>query len=156
MIRYSLICSKGHQFESWFASSDAYDTLEASGHLSCVVCGTSEVHKSLMAPSIGRKSNQSDDAGAPVTQGDDAAVGDGGQALEAAQELAAFMDKMRAHVEANAEYVGDRFAEEARAIHNKETEMREIYGEATLEEARDLIEDGVAVAPIPAARRKSN
>ena len=76
--------------------------------------------------------------------------------MKAARELAAFMDKIRAHVEKNAEYVGDRFAEEARAIHNKEAEMRQIYGETTLDEARALIEDGVAVAPIPAARRKGN
>ncbi|WP_422363954.1 DUF1178 family protein [Pyruvatibacter mobilis] len=150
MIRYSLICSKGHEFESWFASSDAYDTLEAKGHLSCAVCGSSKVQKSLMAPAIGRKGNQQEDT-APAAR-----AGDGGEAMKAARELAAFMDKIRAHVEKNAEYVGDRFAEEARAIHNKEAEMRQIYGETTLDEARALIEDGVAVAPIPAARRKGN
>lgn len=155
MIRYSLICADGHEFESWFASSDAYDTLADQGHLSCAVCGSPKVEKSLMAPAIGRKSNrQSDVPDAPAPE--PAAKGDGGEALKAARELAAFMDKVRSHVEANAEYVGDNFADEARAIHNKETEMRQIYGEATLEEARDLIEDGVAVAPIPAKRRKSN
>ena len=151
MIRYSLICANGHEFESWFASSSAYDTLEAQGHLSCVVCGSAEVQKSLMAPSIARKSNQNtDESHVP------AANGDGGAAVKAAQELATVMEKVRAHVEANAEYVGDSFAEEARAIHNKEAEIRQIYGEATLEEARDLIDDGVAVAPLPAPRRKRN
>ncbi|CDO59134.1 FIG004851: hypothetical protein [Candidatus Phaeomarinobacter ectocarpi] len=155
MIRYSLICADGHEFESWFASSDAFDALAEQGHLSCVVCGTPKVEKSLMAPAIGRKSNQKSGA-AEATPPPLALKGDGGEALKAAKELAAFMDKVRSHVEANAEYVGDNFADEARAIHNKETEMRQIYGEATLEEARDLIEDGVAVAPIPAKRRKSN
>lgn len=151
MIRYSLICADGHEFESWFASGDAYDTLEKQGHLSCVVCGSSRVEKSLMAPAIARKGNQDakpHDVPEPV--------GDGGEALKAAKELAAFMEKVRTHVESNAEYVGENFADEARAIHNKEAEIRQIYGEATLEEARDLIEDGVAVAPIPARRRKSN
>jgi len=74
--------------------------------------------------------------------------------MKAARELAAFMDNIRAHIEHSAEYVGNKFAEEARSIHNKETEMRQIYGEATLDEARALIEDGVAVAPIPGPRRK--
>jgi len=151
MIRYSLICAEGHEFESWFASSDAYDKLEAQGHLSCAVCGSSRVQKSLMAPAIARKGNSgsSADIEAPLK-------GDGGEAMKAARELMAFMEKVRTHVEANAEYVGDKFADEARAIHNKESEMRQIYGEATLEEARELIEDGVAVAPIPAAPRKKN
>ncbi len=144
MIRYSLVCAKGHEFEAWFASSDAYDTQLAQGHLSCAVCGSSKVEKMLMAPAISRKSKSTDDM--PVS--------DKGEALKAARELAAFMEKIRSHVEANAEYVGDRFAEEARAIHNKESEIREIYGEATLEEARDLIEEGVAVAPIPVSRKK--
>lgn len=155
MIRYSLVCADGHEFESWFASSSAYDTLEAQGHLSCVVCGSSKVEKSLMAPAIGRKSNQAaDQHDRPVPEG--AGGGDGGEALKAARELAAFMEKMRSHVEANAEYVGDSFADEARAIHNKEAEMRQIYGEATLEEARDLMEEGVDVAPLPVSQHKRN
>ena len=104
-----------------------------------------------MAPAIGRKSNQ-----APVQQTMPEPVGDGGEALKAARELASFMEKVRSHVEAHAEYVGDNFADEARAIHNKEAEIRQIYGEATLEEARDLIEEGVAVAPLPPSRRKRN
>lgn len=144
MIRYSLVCAKGHEFEAWFASSNAYDTQLAHGHLSCAVCGSSKVEKMLMAPAISRKSKSTGDM--PVS--------DKGEALKAARELAAFMERIRSHVEANAEYVGDRFAEEARAIHNKESEIREIYGEATLEEARDLIEEGVAVAPIPVSRKK--
>jgi hypothetical protein len=152
MIRYSLICDKGHEFESWFASGDAYDTLEAQGHLSCAVCGSPNVQKSLMAPAIGRKGNRRDGESPPAAD----AGGDGGEAMKAARELAAFMDKVRAHVEKSAEYVGDKFAEEARSIHNKETEMRQIYGETTLDEARALIEDGVAVAPIPGPRRKRN
>ena len=108
-----------------------------------------------MAPAIGRKSNQAaDQHDRPVSEG--AGGGDGGEALKAARELAAFMKKVRSHVEANAEYVGDSFADEARAIHNKEAEMRQIYGEATLEEARDLMEEGVDVAPLPVSRHKRN
>lgn len=141
MIRYDLVCARGHEFDAWFASSAAYDAQAEAGDVTCPVCGDSAISKAIMAPAVARGAGRR---------------GDGGDALKAARELMAVMDEVRRHVEKTAEYVGDRFAEEARAIHNKEAEIRQIYGEATLAEARDLIEDGIAVAPLPALRRKRN
>lgn len=145
MIRYDLICAKGHEFDAWFASSTAYDEQAAKGEVACPVCGTKDVRKAVMAPAIARSRGR--DAGER---------GDGGKAMEAARALLAVMEEVRRHVEANAEYVGDRFAEEARAIHNKESELRQIYGEATLEEARELIEEGIPVARLPSPPKKKH
>ena len=145
MIRYDLVCAKGHEFDAWFAGSAAYDIQAEAGEVMCPVCGSAEVSKAPMAPAIARGAARA---------AHDGARGDGGDALRAARELAEVMAKVRRYVEQNAEYVGDRFAEEARAIHNKEAEIRQIYGEATLEEARELIEEGIAVAPLPAPRKK--
>ena len=148
MIRYDLVCARGHEFDAWFASGDAYDAQSAAGELVCPVCGTAKVAKAIMAPAVAR--------GGSINGPASGSMGDGGDALRAARELAAVMEEVRRNVEANAEYVGDRFAEEARAIHNKESELRQIYGEATLAEARDLIEDGIAVAPLPRPRKTRN
>ncbi len=143
MIRYDLNCAKGHAFDAWFASSDAFDAQAAAGDVTCPVCGTEKVAKALMAPAISKGASRG-------------SLSDKGEAMQAARELAELMARVRRHVEENAEYVGDRFADEARAIHNKETEIREIYGEATLDEARELIEDGIAVAPIPGPAKRRN
>lgn len=128
MIRYALSCTEGHKFESWFASAEAFDDLSASGHLSCAVCGSGAVEKSLMSPSVRPEAAT---LSTPRT--------------EAERALAA----MRRHVEANSEYVGLSFAQEARAIHDGASPMRAIHGEAKVEEARKLIEEGVPVAPLP-------
>ena len=127
MIRYTLTCADDHRFESWFASAEAFDRLERSGQLSCAVCGSGEVTKSLMAPQV---------------RPTDKAVAERAR-LEA--NLAALRDK----VERESTYVGPAFASEARAMHLGEVPQKPIHGEAKLEDARALIQDGVPVMPLP-------
>lgn len=124
MIRYALKCTQGHSFETWFQSADAFQAQSERGLVSCAVCGSSEVEKALMAPKVGGLSE-------PAT------------ALEG--RIAA----LRRKVEAEATYVGGRFAAEARAIHEHKVPDRAIYGEANAAEIKGLLEDGVPVAPLP-------
>lgn len=140
MIRYSLRCDKGHDFDGWFRSSDAFEGLRKAGQVTCAQCGSTEVQKSLMSPSVPAKSGTKE---APLSQPQNP--------TEAA------LDKLRKHVEANSDYVGLKFADEARAMHEGRSPNRAIHGEARPEEARKLIEDGVPVAPLPfAPRQKAN
>jgi hypothetical protein len=140
MIHYDLICDKGHAFDGWFRNSAAYDEQAEKGLVSCTVCGSVKVEKQLMAPGIPMKSNRRDSTPHKMVAG------------PVDPRLAAMMEvvrEIRKHVEANAEYVGDRFAEEARKIHYEEAEHRGIYGEASPGEAKALIEEGIAVHPLP-------
>lgn len=131
MIVYSLACGKGHAFEGWFKDSAAFDAQAADGKLVCPMCNSRKVVKAPMAPAVsGTKSK-----GAPSP----------GELAKMRQ----FMTGLRKYVEENAENVGTKFPEEARKIHYGETEERPIYGEATLKEAKELIEEGVDVAPLP-------
>jgi hypothetical protein len=128
MIRYDLTCDKGHDFDGWFRDSAAYDDQAARGLVSCSVCGSAKVEKQLMAPGIPAKSNRKDDA--PAKQLVSGPVD---------PRLAMMMQmvrEMRKHVAENAEYVGTKFAEEARKIHYEEVEARGIYGEASPDEAK--------------------
>jgi hypothetical protein len=129
MIRYTLSCDNGHAFDSWFQSATAFDTLSAGGHVACALCGSTTVTKALMAPA--------------VRPADKTALAAPASELE--QKLAA----LRAHVEQNSDYVGLSFAAEARAMHEGLAPERAIYGEARLDEARKLLEDGIPVAPLP-------
>ena len=133
MIRYSLKCADDHGFDSWFQSGSAFDSLLAAGHVTCPVCGSAAVEKSLMAPMVRptREEEAKPSLGAPATE------------LE--QALAA----LRRQVEENSEYVGVNFVTEARRIHAGDAPERAIYGEARADEAKKLIEDGVPVAPLP-------
>lgn len=146
MIRYALRCDNEHEFDSWFRSSAAYDEQAKRRVLECPVCGSHTVDKALMAPGLvtGLATRRE------VPARDEAPVM-GGAAADAAdaQKQAMMMSALRQHVEATYEYVGDRFAEEARRIHYDEADARDIFGEVTLEEATELIEEGVAVAPLP-------
>lgn len=130
MIRYALRCDSDHGFESWFGSAEAYDRLRAAGHVSCPDCGSTTVEKALMAPNVtpSRKA-------APL------------DAPKDPRETA--LAELRRRVEENSEYVGLEFAAEARRIHEGDAPERSIYGEAKLDDARRLIEDGVPVAPLP-------
>lgn len=140
MIRYALICDREHEFDGWFASSDGFDAQVAAGEVMCPHCGSANVSRALMAPNIAKgKANAAD---APP------------QAV-LAEKMSMMMLALKKHVEENCDYVGDAFAEEARRIHYGETEHRDIYGEATLDEARELIEEGVEVAPLPVTPRRS-
>ena len=134
MIRFSVACDKDHEFEAWFRSNDAFEKQAKRGLVDCPVCSSNRVHKALMAPAVstGRKREK-------ITL----AMGD--QQRAAMAELKALSEKLRE----NADYVGDKFAEEARKIHFCETDQRGIYGEATPDEARSLAEDGVSFMPIP-------
>jgi hypothetical protein len=138
MIKFTLKCAQGHDFDSWFQSASAYDRLSATGMVSCAVCGSTQVEKALMAPQV----QAAREEGALTRKPD-----------TAEQAIAA----LRRKVEANADYVGTRFAQEARDMHEGVLPERAIYGEARPEEARRLIEDGIPVAPLPfAPRRKTN
>jgi hypothetical protein len=158
MIRYTLKCAEGHGFESWFQSSEAFEKLAAAGALSCAVCGGGGVEKAVMAPRV-----QSSRKKAPPA----AAAGSATASTAPAPEvpavaglpapLARKLAELKAHVERTADYVGKDFAREARAIHLGEAPERAIYGETGAEEARQLIEDGVPVAPLPfLPTRKTN
>ncbi|SFR16222.1 DUF1178 family protein [Poseidonocella sedimentorum] len=133
MIHYALKCQHGHSFESWFQSSDAFETLKSAGHVACAVCGSSEVEKSLMAPRVA----------APRSKAPDAALSTPANPAEAA------LAEMRRKLAESSEYVGTRFADEARAMHDGAAEQRAIHGEARLEDAKRLVEDGVPIAPLP-------
>jgi len=130
VIVYNLQCKNGHAFEGWFQNGAAFDTQAATGKLLCPMCNTHKVEKAIMAPAVAgtRKSVSNTDE---------------------LKQMRQFMTGMRKYVEANADYVGPKFPEEARKIHYGETEERHIYGEATLKEAKELIEEGVDVAPLP-------
>lgn len=161
MILYSLRCARGHDFESWFANAAAYDSLAAKMAVVCPVCDSAEVEKALMAPRLAKgadaparaaqtgaqSEDKSDDANATTPAAADA--GKISLAAGAGTEAEAALSKLRDFVESNCEDVGARFADEARKIHYDEAEKRGIYGEATPEEARDLIEEGVPVGRLP-------
>jgi len=129
MIRYTLTCDQGHDFDSWFQSAAAFDTLAARAMVTCTQCGSTDVHKALMAPAV----RPAEKTALAVPQ------------TELEQKLAA----LRAHVEENSDYVGLSFAAEARAMHEGLVPERSIYGEARIDEAKKLLEDGIPVAPLP-------
>ncbi|MFW2341538.1 DUF1178 family protein [Brevundimonas sp.] len=132
MIRYALTCAAEHPFEAWFSSSSDYDDQAARGLVECPFCGSRTVSKQIMSPAVaGTKKRAVPDAPLQTLMSDMAR-------------------KVRAHVEANFDYVGDSFAREARAIHEGTSDHREIYGEATPQEVRALKEDGIPCAPLPA------
>jgi len=133
MIKYALICDNDHEFETWFQNSQAFDNQLATGDLLCPHCASTKVSKSIMAPNLGKKSNTS----GALTEKDKSS------------EITQMMSRVREHVENNCDYVGDKFASEARAMHYGDSEERDIYGESTLQEAKELIEEGIPIAPIP-------
>lgn len=131
MIRYTLRCDNDHEFTGWFQSSDGFDQLRAAGHVSCTHCGSKAVEKTLMAPSVVSKAAPVADLTTPSEP----------------REVA--LAKLRQHIENTSDYVGVSFAAEARAMHEGTAPERAIYGEARLDEARQLIEEGIPVAPLP-------
>jgi hypothetical protein len=134
LIRFSLNCDHDHAFEAWFRSNDDFDTQKKRGLVECPECGSTKVGKALMAPAVSTSRKQ-----------DKMALAMGDAQKQAMAQLKALSEKMRE----NADYVGDKFADEARKIHFGETEARGIYGEATPDEAKSLAEDGVEFLPIP-------
>lgn len=147
MIRYALQCERGHEFDSWFQSSGVYDSQRKRGLIACPVCDSTKVDKAIMAPRLARK-GKSSPAPQPAPASDDTSPSSLVMAPQE-RELVSKMRELRDHVLKNADNVGDKFPEEARKMHYGDIEHRAIYGEATAEEARSLIDEGVEVAPLP-------
>jgi hypothetical protein len=140
MIRYALRCKRGHDFEGWFRSSEAFEKTKTT----CPVCGSTKVEKSVMAPQLARTDRDTPSAKAAKPDTMHLAAADPRR-----REMIAALKELRDKVTENADYVGDKFAEEARKIHYKETEPRGIYGQATREEAESLTEEGIDFHPLP-------
>ncbi len=153
MIRYTLQCDLGHTFESWFQSSSAYESQEKRKLVNCPVCGSAKVERSIMAPQIvskkGRDSQSSNDIPAPAQPAEVTAAGLTPLLMAQERELRAKLKELRDHIVKNADNVGERFPNEARKMHYGDIEHRPIYGEASPEEARSLIDEGVEVSPLP-------
>jgi len=149
MIRYSLRCEHDHTFESWFQDSSAYDTQVKRKLVSCPVCGSHGIEKAIMAPRIVSKKGR--ESSAPVQVPAETGVATTSTPLLMAQEreLRAKLKELRDHIVKNADNVGESFPNEARKMHYGEIEHRPIYGEASPDEARSLIEEGVEVSPLP-------
>lgn len=142
MISYSLSCERGHAFDGWFSSSSAFEAQRAASEIACPLCGSTAVEKALMAPAVSTSRKHD-----PMRL--TANVPERKEAVE-------MLRKLRSHLTENADYVGPKFAEEARRIHYNETEKRGIYGEASSEEARSLVEEGIEFHPLPTLPEEHN
>jgi len=161
MIRFTLRCPDGHEFEAWFRNGDTYDRQAKRGEVRCPDCGSPKVTKAIMAPSIAKggraapveapAANDKPSAAAeprataasePTAAGEPAAMHVAGKMREALREMRAFIEK-------NAEYVGPRFADEARKMHKGESQERSIYGEASDQDADALKDEGIEFGRIP-------
>tara|TARA_X000000368_G_C22909294_1_gene657821 strand:+ start:322 stop:741 length:420 start_codon:yes stop_codon:yes gene_type:complete len=131
MIKYNLKCENNHNFDAWFSDSSNFEEQNKNNLIFCPKCNSTKIEKNIMAPNIGSKKQSYTNA------------------LKTEKNYEKIIKNVRKHVEKNFDYVGDKFADEARAIHYGEKEEREIYGETSVEEAVDLIEEGVNVSPIP-------
>jgi hypothetical protein len=153
MIRYNLRCDRGHTFESWFQSSSAYESQEKRKLVNCPACGSAKVERAIMAPQIVSKKGR-DKAPSPAETADapstDVTAPTSRPLLMAQErELRAKLRELRDHITRNADNVGERFPNEARKMHYGDIEHRPIYGEASPDEARALIDEGVEVSPLP-------
>lgn len=137
MILFQLRCANEHHFEGWFRDNAAYDAQAAGGEIACPVCGDSHVVKAVMAPRLNKATGQALDA------------------KDAGREMRRLLGELRRKIEDSCDYVGDKFADEARKIHYGDSEARPIYGEATPDETRQLDEEGVAVHLIPWVGREN-
>jgi hypothetical protein len=153
MIRYNLRCERGHVFESWFQSSSAYEAQEKRKLVNCPSCGSAKVERAIMAPQIvskkGRESLEPVPAPASTPSTDVTAPASTPLMMAQERELRAKLRELRDHIVKNADNVGERFPNEARKMHYGDIEHRPIYGEASPEEARSLIDEGVEVSPLP-------
>jgi hypothetical protein len=149
MIRYNLRCERGHAFESWFQSSQAYETQEKRKLVNCPSCGSAKVERAIMAPQIVSKKSRDRTAPVPAAAADTAVPSSTPLMMAQERELRAKLRELRDHIVKNADNVGERFPNEARKMHYGDIEHRPIYGEASPEEARSLIDEGVEVSPLP-------
>jgi hypothetical protein len=144
VIRFALTCNDGHEFDAWFSSGDSYDEQTEAGVIVCPACGSAEVRKVPMSPAVLRGGRR---GSAEASESPAKAEG---------KQTYAFLKGLREHLEANAEDVGKNFPEEARNIHYGETEQRNIYGEASLDEAKALLEEGIPALPLPKLPEEHN
>jgi hypothetical protein len=162
MIRYALSCAEGHEFESWFANSAAFDKQKKRGLVSCPICGSTKVEKAIMAPRLARA--DSEEIAPPAPQPPTAPAqspmvpalppmptSKSAVAMTPPQEreLRKKLKELRDHVTKNAQYVGPQFPEQARKMHYGEIEHSSIYGEASPEDAKALHEEGIEFHPLP-------
>jgi len=158
VIRYNLVCDRRHEFESWFQDSAAYDKQAKRGLVSCPLCGSAKVEKAIMAPRLARK-DKSTPIMAPVEEAAPApAAAPAPVAMISPQEkeFRAKLKELRDHLTSNADNVGKKFPEEARKMHYGEIEHRSIYGEATLESAKEMIDEGIELHPLPVLPDEQN
>ncbi len=154
MIRYDLICGNGHAFRAWFSSSGAFEHQQAAALVSCPVCGDTRVERQIATPAIPVKGNRKGDESVQARPSGSA---DGDDAARHARLMRQFVREVHALVREHAEYVGPRFTEEARRRHAEGTAAdRPIWGEATMEDARELREEGIDVLPLPPLPDKRN
>jgi len=158
MIRYALACDKGHVFESWFQNSAAYDKQVKAALIACPVCSSTEVEKTIMAPVVvgAKKSSKAPPpevpaAPRPSAEAPSPAATPSPVAMMSPQEreFRKKLKELRDHLTKNADYVGQKFPEEARKMHYGEIEHRSIYGEATSDQAKELHEEGIEFHPLP-------
>ena len=170
MIKFALVCDKGHDFESWFRSGEDYDTLARRGFVECPTCGSGKVGKAIMSPAVARRDRPRVGAPVPVEAADPQAGPVAGAvpatvpvppqpvALldERQQQLRAMIRELHEKVAATTTDVGTRFPEEARRMHDGEIPQAPIRGQASLEEAKELWDEGIPVMPIPSLPEERN
>jgi hypothetical protein len=153
MIHYNLRCKKGHAFESWFQSSSAYEQQERRKLVSCPMCGSTGVERAIMAPQVVSRKGRDKAPSEPSTPAPTPEIipPSSSTPLLMAQEreLRAKLKELRDHIVKNADNVGESFPSEARKMHYGDIEHRPIYGEASPDEARALVDEGVEVMPLP-------
>jgi hypothetical protein len=161
MIRYALVCEKGHGFESWFADSAAYDKQIKRKLIACPHCGTAKVEKAIMAPRLAGSRKRKAPA-EPATAAPETAPEKAQEKASVAmispqeQELRSKLKELREHLTKNADHVGPKFPEEARKMHYGEAKHRSIYGEASPEDAKALAEEGIEFHPLPILPEERN
>ena len=136
MIRYTLNCNNGHQFDSWFSDSASFEKLREKGHLECAVCSSKKIEKSLMAPVVTPKKKET--------------------LLSKQSELEKEIKALKQKIKATATDVGENFSAEARAMHYGEKEEKPIVGKTTIDEAKELAEEGIPFTPLPWSDDKVN
>ena len=147
MIHYELRCSQAHGFDGWFKDSKTFEKQAGMGLIECPECGGTKIERALMAPAVSKR--EALPAPAPQVEVLPPTAPDKATAGRLPAQMLALLQKMRAEVEKNCDYVGPSFAEEARKMHRGQSEPRPIYGETSQEQAESLADEGIEVAKIP-------
>jgi hypothetical protein len=148
MIVFDLSCEFGHRFEGWFGSSEDFSSQQERGLVSCPTCGSESVSKAPMAPSVGRKGNQVQSGSAPVQGAEEKGLSNTPMTPEVAAAIEKLAKAQAAALQSST-WVGKEFVEQSRAMHYGERDHAAIHGEASLQEAKELLDEGVPVAPLP-------